>query len=130
MSAADESPVASAHPAMSGPDAPASAATRAASTPGTASESPIADHSLPLRSRALEIGASINQNPSGADAMTGPNNLAAASTTAADAPRTTQGTRERPIRQAAVSQRAMVVCDWRTRLITIAPRTTIEKMAK
>ena len=68
-----------------------------------------------------EIGASSSQNPSAAEASTGPNSRATASAVATAASTAAHGSRARAERQEVVSQPATTRCALRMTLTVIAP---------
>ena len=68
-----------------------------------------------------EIGASSSQNPSAAEASTGPNSRLTARATATAAAKAAQGSRARADTQVAVEQPATTRWAFRTTLTTIAP---------
>ena len=109
-------------------DDPDSAAVSPLSTPPTARAATTASTSRPRRSREREIGASISQNPSAAEASTGPKSRDSPSARANSAVATDQGSSVRAVRQVAVAQLDAFVCILSTRFTTIAPIIRTLKM--
>ena len=127
--AAAENAVAAAHTATSTVPEPVSAETsppttapprKAASTPPTSRE---------RSSWAREIGASSNQNPSAAEASTGPNSRLAANAIATVAANAAHGRMVRADRQAALVHCAIVRCAFKITLTTMAPIITAPNTA-
>ncbi len=122
-------PAASAHPAAAIGASPLSSATSPPIRPASRNAPATASQRRPRNSLPRLIGASISQNPSAEDTMTGPIRRDTANASAHAPNSTAHGSSDRPDTQAADVQPATVRdCD-STRFVTIAPTRITAKIA-